>query len=115
VLADGPGAQGFPKSARLLTRRDFAEVKRGRRVEGRWFVAYVGSRAAGAGARLGLAVSTRVGNAVCRNRVRRLAREAFRLLRSKLGDRDVLLVARAQAAGARLADLEKELIGACRT
>ena len=114
MLANGLRAQGFPKSARLLTRRDFTEARRGRRVEGRCFVAYVGAREAGAGARLGLAVSARIGNSVCRNRVRRLAREVFRRLRPRLGNRDVLLVARPPAAGARLADVERELLGACR-
>jgi len=35
-------------------------------------------------ARLGVAVATRHGNAVRRNRVKRLAREAFRLMRNEL-------------------------------
>lgn len=105
--------QGFPKRARLLLRRDFSRVRRGRRVEGRHFVAYV-LETAEDGARLGLAVSTKVGHAVSRNRVRRLAREAFRRLRAQLGAIDVLLVARPSAAGAAYADVERDLVGACR-
>jgi ribonuclease P protein component len=107
-------AQGFPKSARLLTRRDFHQVRRGKRVEGRCFVAYVGDRQEGCAARLGLAVSTRVGNSVCRNRIRRVAREAFRRLRPRLGSHDVLLVARRGADGVALTDVERELYAACR-
>jgi len=112
VLATGLSAQVFPKSARLLTRRDFVRARRGRRVDGRCFVAYVRARGA-QGARLGLAVSTRVGDSVRRNRIRRLAREVFRRLRARLGDYDVLLVARPAAVDALSADVERELLGAC--
>ena len=104
--------QGFPKSARLLRRRDFSQTRRGRRFEGRHFIAYVLLRRDD-GARLGLAVSTKVGHAVTRNRIRRLAREAFRRLRAELGAMDVLLVARRSAAQASYADVKRDLFGAC--
>lgn len=104
--------QGFPKSARLLRRRDFTQVRRGRRFEGRHFVAYVLARRDD-GARLGLAVSTKVGHAVKRNRIRRLAREVFRRVRSKLGAIDLLLVARPSASRATYADVERDLLAAC--
>ena len=107
------GPEGFPKSARLLRRRDFLQMRRGRRVEGRHFVVYVVARADD-GARLGLAVSTKVGHAVSRNRVRRLAREAFRRVRAQLGSIDVLLVARPSAAGAGYAEVARDLLGACK-
>lgn len=114
VLATGLPALGFPKSARLLTRRDFVVARRGRRFDGRCFVVYVRVREdKDEGARLGLAVSTRVGDSVRRNRVRRLAREVFRRIRGQLGDRDVLMVARPAAVGASIADVERELLGAC--
>jgi ribonuclease P protein component len=106
------GPRGFPKSARLLRRGDFADVRRGRRIEANCFVAYVRPRNHGP-ARLGLAVSTKIGHAVIRNRIRRLAREAFRQHREALGSVDVLLVARPSAAGAGLADVERDLLGAC--
>jgi len=56
----------------------------------------------GAGdARLGMAVSTRAaGNAVNRNRLRRLIRESFRMNRQEMPAVDVLVTARAAAAKA---------------
>jgi ribonuclease P protein component len=54
-----------------------------------------------AGARLGMAVSARAaGNAVNRNRLRRLIRESFRMHREILPAVDLLVTARAPAAKA---------------
>jgi ribonuclease P protein component len=104
--------QGFPRSARLSRRRDFSQARRGRRFEGRYFVAYVHKRRED-GARLGLAVSTKVGQAVTRNRIRRLAREAFRRVRADLGPIDLLLVARLSASGATYEEVARDVLGAC--
>jgi ribonuclease P protein component len=54
-----------------------------------------------AGARLGMAVSTRAaGQSVNRNRLRRLIRESFRMHREKLPAVDVLVTARSAVAKA---------------
>ena len=51
--------------------------------------------------RLGLTVSTKVGKAVVRNRVRRLMRESYRLMEDRVrNSMDIVLVARSAAASA---------------
>lgn len=74
--------QRFPRTDRLLRRRDFLRVERGGcRNVGRHFVvvAAPGERADGCEhARLGITVSRRVGGAVVRNGIKRRIREWFR-------------------------------------
>ncbi|MBF0177524.1 MAG: ribonuclease P protein component [Magnetococcales bacterium] len=92
--------QGFPKDARLLVSRDFTAVMRqGRRKGNALFLLHVWLRP-GARCRLGLTVSRKVGNAVVRNRVKRVAREYFRQRQAQLRPGCAcVLVARATAGG----------------
>jgi ribonuclease P protein component len=93
-------ASTLRREARLRDGRDFRRVNRsGKRRASRHFVAVIApSREAGA-AKMGLAVSRRVGNAVARNRVKRRIREWFRHERESLPrDTDWVLIARAGAA-----------------
>ncbi len=61
--------------------------------------------------RLGITVSTKVGCAVIRNRVRRRIREAFRLNESRFIESvDIIIVARVRASVATYAQLEKSLL-----
>jgi ribonuclease P protein component len=60
--------------------------------------------------RLGLAVSVKTaGNAVERNRIRRVARETFRIAQYELPAIDVVVNARARARGADAAELRSSL------
>jgi ribonuclease P protein component len=58
--------------------------------------------------RCGLVISRRVGKAVVRNRVRRRLREILRQIQIKPGW-DIVFIARAAAATAGYADIEKEV------
>jgi ribonuclease P protein component len=69
----------FLKCMRLRKRMEFLDVqRRGRKVRCRAFVGLFVSRDAER-TRIGITTTKRLGNAVKRNRVRRLVREAFRL------------------------------------
>ena len=89
--------QSAGKDYRLRRRKDIARMfERGRRASDSLLVLHVlrGPQEVGH-ARLGVAVSGRHGNAVKRNRVKRLCREAFRLIRSELPDMwDYMIVPR---------------------
>ena len=64
--------------------------------------------------RLGYTVSTKLGHAVVRNRVRRRLREIFRLNQSGLAQGyDMILVARTRAVGAEYRELERAFLNVC--
>ena len=64
--------------------------------------------------RLGVTVSTKLGHAVVRNRVRRRLREIFRLNQSGLAQGyDMILVARTRAVGAEYRELERAFLSVC--
>jgi ribonuclease P protein component len=69
----------FPKGERLLNRKEFVNLNRsGKRYRTEHFTALFKENGLEV-ARLGITVSKRVGNAVKRNRIKRLVREFFRL------------------------------------
>ncbi|MDR1669559.1 MAG: ribonuclease P protein component [Oscillospiraceae bacterium] len=60
--------------------------------------------------RLGITASSKLGNAVKRNRVRRLIREAYRLQEERfIKGYDLVFVARGRAVGAEFAALRDEM------
>ncbi|MBI1912255.1 MAG: ribonuclease P protein component [Deltaproteobacteria bacterium] len=73
------GEFSFAKSERLLKPEEFEKTRKlGKRHSTKSFTIYVLPNGL-AMRRLGLSVSSRIGNAVVRNRVKRLLREFFRL------------------------------------
>lgn len=87
--------------------RDFRRIyRKGRSAVSACLVVYC--RRHGTGNRLGVTVSTKVGKAVTRNKVRRRLREIYRLNREKLRPGyDVILVARSRAAFTPYKELEE--------
>jgi ribonuclease P protein component len=93
------GKANFPKQARLRKRPEFLSLsRRGKKVSGPHFLIITKPNERGE-ARLGVTVSSKVGNAVVRNRLKRLLRECFRRHRHQIvPSQDVLIIARKEAA-----------------
>lgn len=73
-------------------------------------VLYRTQEAPGSGARLGLAISRKhARRAVDRNRIKRIAREAFRVRRQQLPPVDIIVLSRAGVTEADRAALRSEL------
>lgn len=99
----------FPKGARLRLDRDFAAVRtRSRRHLGHEAIVRVVATEHGR-PRLGLATPRAYGNAVRRNRFRRVARAAFRAVMASLGSRDFLLQPRRDLREPTLRGLARDL------
>ena len=90
----------FTKADRILKRSEFIALsKLGRKVQNTDFIAYFlpGQHDQ---SRLGITVTKKVGQAVERNRIKRLVREFFRLNRHCLSGRwDINVIAKRQSAG----------------
>ena len=106
---DARPEQGFPPSCRLRSSREYKQLwRQGRRCHTEQLL--VIAAAGAAGSRLGISVGRKVGNAVCRNRIKRWLREYFRKHRAQLGTgTELSVVVKPGAAQLGHADLDQQL------
>lgn len=102
--------ENFPKNARLTRRSQFLDISRtGKKAFAPHFIVICKDNDR-SGRRLGVTVSSKVGKAVLRNRVKRQLREFFRRQKRHFDvNRDTLIIARKGAGELSHADLNMEL------
>ncbi|MFH1730122.1 MAG: ribonuclease P protein component [Planctomycetota bacterium] len=108
---DAPARHTFSRDERLKSRGDFRRcIKRGARAAGKAIVVRV-ARNGLTVTRLGAGSTRRLGNAVERNRQKRLVREAFRLTKHQLpAGLDIVALPKVPWPGPTLEELEADLV-----
>ena len=101
------------KTDRILKREVFRRVyDQGRKYQGRYFTAFVLS-GFGDSARIGITVTRKVGNSVNRNRCRRLVREVFRRIKTRMpAGVAIVLNVKDTLLGASIEEIEADLLRA---
>ncbi|MGD9157604.1 MAG: ribonuclease P protein component [Desulfobacteraceae bacterium] len=100
----------FPKRERLLNRKDFVNLNRlGKRYHTKHFLVILKENETGIN-RLGVTVTKKIGNAVKRNRVKRLAREFFRLNKHHFStDCDIVIIGKKNSFLLNYTEIKEEL------
>ena len=102
--------QSFEKKERVRKRKNYLNsYQRGVRVHSNNFTVILNPNPSGE-KRLGVTVSKKVGNAVKRNRIKRLLREFFRLNKDGLPDsKDMVIIAKKDVSSLKYQDVCLEL------
>jgi ribonuclease P protein component len=116
MSAETPKRLRLNRALRLKQSRDFTRIRaEGKRLVYGCLIANWRPLPPGAGNRLGVVTSGRIGNAVVRGRGRRLLRESFRLHQHEFAQPvDLVLVARPSIVGRPFAAVEKDFLTALR-
>ncbi len=112
MAADAPKPLKFTRDMRIKQGRDFTRIRQKglRLVHGCLIVNWL-KTSPDSPCRLGVVTSGKIGNAVIRNRARRLMREAFRKHQHDLiAPVDLVLVARQSIVGKALGGVEKDFL-----
>lgn len=96
---------------RLRKKEDFQSVfKSGKSVANRQFVVYTLAKSDQSPTRFGLSISKKIGNAVTRNRIKRLVKEVIRLQMDQIqSHHDVVIIARKPAAEMTFHEIDKSI------
>ena len=111
--SSGSPGSSFPRTSRVRARADFVRIQRApdARIRARSFLILVSKREDGA-TRLGVVASKKVGNAVARNRAKRLLREVFRTHKPSIDGLDLVVIASERLPSLSLEELTAEWLAA---
>ncbi|MFC5653199.1 ribonuclease P protein component [Paenibacillus solisilvae] len=100
------------RKLRLRNREDFSRIYRnGKSFANNQFVVYWSRQSKADPLRLGVSASKKIGNAVVRNRMRRLVKEIVRHHTDRItGQLDIIVIVRKPAVGLKMQELEKSML-----
>ncbi|WP_064092103.1 ribonuclease P protein component [Rossellomorea aquimaris] len=99
------------KDQRVKKNKEFQEIfKKGTSYANRQFVLYLLKKEEPQPFRIGISVSKKIGNAVCRNKIKRYVRQSFLELKEDVqGNYDYLIIARKPAAEMNFHEVKSSL------
>lgn len=100
------------KEQRVKKNEEFQDIfKKGTSFANRQFVLYFLKKDEPQPFRIGISVSKKIGNAVCRNRIKRYVRQSFLELKEEVKDQyDYLIIARKPAADMNFHEVKSSLM-----
>ncbi len=106
-MAGAGGSEAFPRREHLRRRRDFQQAyQQGRRLSGRFMTVFLLANRLPEN-RLGIAATRKIGDAVRRNRAKRLVRELYRHNKVGVGF-DIVVIPRREIFDANYGSLEAD-------